>query len=319
MEPGARMRGGLESTPEDDPAFAALIALPYTLSAGRAAGVFLAELANQRIVGSECGGCGLLLVPAQDFCGTCGEEAGALVVMPSHGTLTAFTETAAGVLGLVRLAGAGTDIAHRILDAAYDELALGDTVVARWSEVATGTMLDIEGFVRGEASESVDHQPLALDSSTEPIAELAYRLELRYDHAYGPYYGRLFDELASSRRIQGVRCPSCQSVLVPPREYCDVCFVRTGEWVDVADSGVLQAFSVIYLEFVGQVREPPYIYAEIVLDGAATRLVHIIGGLSPEEAIDRLVPGQRVRAVWSDAEPTGTLEDILHFEVIADE
>jgi uncharacterized OB-fold protein len=311
------MRAGLGSTPEEHPAFAGSITLPYKLTTGRAAGAFLAELANQRIVGSRCLGCGRVMVPAQDFCGTCGEEAGDLVVVASYGTVTAFTETAAGVLAFIRLQGADTDLVHCLLGVRFADVSVGDVVAAKWAPEATGTILDIEGFGPGEAGDQGEGDGVvALESTTDPIAEQPYRLELRYDHAYGPFYGRLFDELASSRRIQGVRCPSCECVLVPPREFCEVCFVRTAEWVDVPDTGVLQAFSVIHLEFVGQVREPPYIYAEIVLDGSATRLIHVIGGIPADDAPRKLATGARVRAVWSDGEPKGTLEDILHFELI---
>jgi uncharacterized OB-fold protein len=56
-----------------------------------------------------------------------------------------------------------------------------------------------------------------------------------------------------------------------------------------------------------------------VLDGSATRLIHMIGGVDPAHAPERLSPGQRVRAVWrEDREPTGTLEDIECFEPIAE-
>lgn len=310
------MSTGLGSTPEQNPAFSGSITLPYKLTTGRAASVFLAELANHRIVGSQCAGCGRVLVPAQDFCGTCGDEAGSFVSVPPHGTITAFTETNAGVLALVRLEGADTDMVHRLVGAPSSQLKIGDRVVIRWSETPRGQMLDIEGFELGEGPEGEHGGIEAFEPAAEPIPEQPYRLELNYDHAYGPYYGRLFDEIATGRRIQGVRCPSCDCVLVPPREYCDVCFVRTAEWVDVADTGVLQAFSVIHLEFVGQLREPPYIYAEIVLDGAATRLIHVVGGIPADEAPRRLAPGMRVRAVWTDEPGRGSLEDILHFELI---
>jgi uncharacterized OB-fold protein len=126
----------------------------------------------------------------------------------------------------------------------------------------------------------------------------------------------MFDELATTRRILGVRCPSCKGVLVPPREYCEVCWARTDEWVDVAHTGVLQAFSIIHIEFIGQKSKPPYVYAEIILDGAATRLIHMIGGIAADEAKERLAPGMKVRAVWRDGEPTGTLEDIEYFEPV---
>jgi uncharacterized OB-fold protein len=79
---------------------------------------------------------------------------------------------------------------------------------------------------------------------------------------------------------------------------------------------VIKAFSIIHLEFVGQTREPPYVYAEIVLDGAATRLIHAVGGIEVEEAMEKLSPGTPVRAVWKDSDPVGTLEDILYFEPV---
>lgn len=303
---------GLSTAPTESPAFPGRIALPYTLTAGGAAATFIAELANQRIVGSRCA-CRRVLVPAQDFCGRCGEAPAELLDMPTAGTLSAFTETPEGVLALVRIDGADTDLTHRIVDAAYDDLEVGQRVEARWAPDATGSMTDLAGFAPGDGA-GASAQPFT--PAAEPIPVHDYEIDLRYRHAYGPYYGRLFDELSTSRRILGVRCPSCEHVLVPPRELCETCFVRTGEWVDVADTGVLQAFSVIHLEFVGQKRTPPYVYAEIILEGAATRLIHTIGGLTPDEANERLAPGTRVRAVWRDGEPTGTLEDIEHFEVI---
>lgn len=310
-----QMRGsGLDSAPTDDPTFPGRIELPYTLTTGGAAATFLAELANQRLVGSRCPRCSEVFVPAADFCAACGESLEELVEVPASGELTGFTETANGLLGLIRIDGSGSDFAHRVLDAELGELELGQRVSVRWAEEPQGSVLDIAGFVADPDAAVGEVKPLQADA--EPILERAYDLRLDYDHSYGPYYGMLFDGLATSRRIQGTRCPSCQQVLVPPREYCDVCFVRTAEWVDIADTGVIKAFSIIHLEFVGQTREPPYVYAEIVLDGASTRLIHAIGGIDVEKATETLSPGTPVRAVWKDGEPIGSLEDILYFEPI---
>jgi uncharacterized OB-fold protein len=303
--------------PEEPTAFPGSIALPYTLTAGHATGRFLAELGNHRILGSRCSDCGKVTAPAQDFCAACSAETHELVDMPETGELVGYTRTHAGIIGLVRLDGADAPFAHRVLDADLDALSIGLRMKARWTQAPEGSILDIEGFVADDAPPAGAAEPRPYTGDAEPLDERPYRLELNYRHAYGPYYGTLFDELATSRRIMGVKCPSCECVLVPPREFCDVCFVRTGEWVDVADTGVIKAFSVIHLEFVGQVREPPYIYAEIVLDGSATRLIHTIGGIDPEEARRSLEPGARVRAVWKEGvEPTGSLEDIDHFALI---
>jgi len=253
-------------------------------------------------------------VPAQDFCAACGETLSELVEVPHTGIVTGFTATAGGVVGMIRLDGTDTDFAHKLLDLELGELEIGTRVAARWAAEPEGTVLDIEGFEASEESGG-EVKPFA-GSDTEPVLEQKYGLRLDYDHAFGPYYGTLFDGIATSRRIQGVRCPRCESVLVPPREYCDTCFVRTAEWVDVEDTGTIKAFSIIHLEFVGQVREPPYVYSEIVLDGANTRLIHTIGGIDVEEAKERLRTGMKVRAVWKDSEPTGSLEDIDYFEPI---
>ncbi|HEY4409800.1 MAG TPA: Zn-ribbon domain-containing OB-fold protein, partial [Acidimicrobiia bacterium] len=203
-------------------------------------------------------------------------------------------------------------------DCSAADLSIGQRVAARWADEATGNVLDLAGFVVAEGGSGSETAVVPLETDTEPLAERPYQLELHYDHAYGPYYGRMFDELAFDRRILGTSCPQCKSVLVPPRELCDVCYVRTERWVDVSDTGVLKAFSIIHLKFVGQTREPPYVYAEITLDGAATRLVHTIGGIDVDKAADTLRPGMKVRAVWKDDKPTGTLEDILHFEPLYD-
>jgi uncharacterized OB-fold protein len=309
-----QMRGeGLATKPTDAASFDARIELPYTLTTGRAAATFLAELANHRVVGSRCSKCDRVLVPAQDFCAACAEALEDFVVVASSGELTGFTETAEGLIGTIRLDGAANDFAHRLLDVELGGLEIGQRVKARWAEEPEGGILDIAGFeLGGEPGGEV----VALEPSAEPVLEHKYGLRLDYEHAYGPYYGMLFDGLATSRRIQGVRCPRCERVLVPPREYCDVCYVRTGEWVDVADTGVIKAFSIIHLEFVGQVREPPYVYAEIVLDGSATRLIHTVGGIDAEEAKERLQIGTPVKAVWKDEDPVGSLEDILYFEPI---
>ncbi len=311
-----QMRGeGLGTTAVEDPTFEGRIELPYKLTTGRAAATFLAELANRKIAGSRCPKCGDVAVPAQDFCAACGETQEDFVAAPGTGTLRGFTETATGLLGLIRLDGTGVDFVHKLLDTELGELEVGQRVAVRWADEAEGSILDIAGFALDP--EAPEGEVTELQPSAEPILEQRYSLRLDYRHSYGPYYGTLFDGLATSRRLQGVRCPSCKSVLVPPREYCDVCFVRTAEWVDVADTGTIKAFSVIHLEFVGQVREPPYVYAEIVLDGANTRLIHTIGGIEASEAPERLQIGMPVRAVWKEgSDPGGTLADISHFEPI---
>jgi uncharacterized OB-fold protein len=128
----------------------------------------------------------------------------------------------------------------------------------------------------------------------------------------------MFDEIKTNKRIMGIRTSDASGALLPPREIDDITHRKTGTWVEVGQTGTVKAMSVIHLEFVGQTQKPPYIYAEIILDGALTRLIHIVLIDDMDRAKDVVTPGTRVRAVWRDAEPTGSMSDISHFEVIED-
>ena len=298
----------------DRPPLKSTLSMPYTLTPGRATGSFLAEIKAKRILGSRFRTSGKICVPAQDFCPDTGDSTFDFVLAPETGTLAGFTETDAGVIGLIRMDGSDFDLTHQLVDCTFDALSVGMRVAAVWAEGGDG-ILAIAGFKPA---------PGAAVGTIEPVAEVApaiemvpYKLDLHYEHAFGPYYGRLFDEIETNGRIVGVRTPEGEGVLIPPREFCDTDYRRTGTWAALPDTGTVRAMSVIHLEFKGQKHPPPYIYAEIMLDGAATRLIHNVAGIDMSRAKDLVKPGTRVRAVWRDTR-TGSLDDISHFEPIPD-
>ena len=141
-------------------------------------------------------------------------------------------------------------------------------------------------------------------------------MKLHYEHAYGPYYGRMFDEIRELGRIVGVRTSNGDDAFHPPRERDDLTHKRTGTWKACEDTGTIRGCSIINLEFIGQTRPPPYVYAEIVLDGASTRLIHMIDIERVEWAKVNIKPGSRVRAIWTTSERSGSLRDIERFELI---
>ena len=290
------------------------LAMPYTLTPGRAAGVFLAEMANQRIVGSRFA-TGVVIAPAQDFSPVDGESDPELVEVPSSGTLSGFTRVDGVIIGTIRLDGCDNDFVHRIIDASIDALSVGMRLVAKFSAEPETSILAIEGFVPG--ADAAHGEVKALGDHADPVDVVPYKLRLQYEHSYGPYYGRMFDEIKSNRVIMGVRSSDGDSALLPPREIDDVSHKRTGTWKACKDTGTIRGCSIINLEFLGQTRPPPYVYAEIILDGASTRLIHMIDIDDIEEAKQRIKPGTRVRAVWGKKR-TGSLSDIERFEVIAE-
>lgn len=303
-----------DTHPIDLKPFPSDLSMPYTLTPGRAAGTFLAEIGNRRIVGSKFRNAGTVAVPAQDFCPKSGDSEYDLVEAPATGTLTAFTETDNGIVGLIRVDGSDFDFPHRIIGAKYEELEIGARVEAVFADGAESSILAIEGFRPAPDAPMGKVKPL--EDAAKQAEVVPYQLDLHYEHAFGPYYGRLFDEIKTSRRIMGVRTSNGEGALLPPRELDDITHKKTGTWVEVKQTGTVRAMSVIHLQFIGQKQPPPYIYAEIILDGALTRLIHNVAGIDMSRAKELVKPGTRVRAVWREGESTGSLADISHFEVI---
>jgi uncharacterized OB-fold protein len=305
-----------DTYPIDLPPLKSDLKMPYTLTPGKAAGTFLAEIGNKRIVGSRFKKSGTVVVPAQDFVPTTGEAGFEFVQAPETGVLNGFTETELGLMGLIRIDGSDIDFPHRIVEAKYADLEIGLRVQAVWAEGVDKSIMAIAGFKPAPNAPVGKISPFP--NPAPAVEVIPYEMTLHYEHAFGPYYGRLFDEIKTSRRIMGVRSTTGEGAMIPPREIDDISHKPTGTWVEVSQTGTVRAMSVIHLEFIGQKQPPPYIYAEILLDGASTRLIHNVAGIDMSKAKELVKPGTRVRAVWRETR-TGSLDDISHFEVIDDQ
>jgi uncharacterized OB-fold protein len=123
---------------------------------------------------------------------------------------------------------------------------------------------------------------------------------LHYDYVAGPVTTRFLRGLEQGR-IEGTRSPAADLVYVPPRAYCERTFEPLDEWVEVGPEGVIEGATIVASKFEGY-RDPPFALAFVRLDGADTSLVNFvemdIGDV--EEAMARLAPGTRVRAVFKD-------------------
>lgn len=141
---------------------------------------------------------------------------------------------------------------------------------------------------------------------------LAYRWDT------GVAIGRFLEGLREGK-ILGVRCHRCARTVTPPRAFCEVCFVPIDEWVELADTGTINTFSICYTTWDMRPLQVPQVPAVIEIDGTSPRVgfLHLLGRLRARsvEGIRREVRiGQRVRAVWkTPATRTGAITDILHF------
>jgi uncharacterized OB-fold protein len=137
-------------------------------------------------------------------------------------------------------------------------------------------------------------------------------MEFPYKHSTGETIGRFLAGLRDQRRIWGQRVPG-QGVVVPPLGYSETTGADGGEWVAVANTGVVTAVAVVHQAVEGlHPAAAPFAFVLVKLDGADTALPHIV-----TEGLERLHVGARVEVVWKpDGERVGSIRDIAGFRPI---
>lgn len=140
--------------------------------------------------------------------------------------------------------------------------------------------------------------------------KVAHTLDAEWKFAAGDVFG-VFHALLREGRMAALRCSGCGAVYLPPRPACGDCFAPLADWVQVAETGTVEAFTVAQHAIVDPVtggkRRTPAGLALVKLDGASTPMQ----GWVVEDDLSRLAIGRRVRMVWKD--PRRTMADLLGF------
>jgi uncharacterized OB-fold protein len=131
------------------------------------------------------------------------------------------------------------------------------------------------------------------------------RIRLPYRYTAGVAQRAALEGLAAGV-LRGSRCEQCEVVLAPARPFCPRCSQATGSVVELADSGVLEAWTT------RSSNGSTTTFGMIRPDGADTAMLHVLD--VPQE---RLAQGLRVRARWN-ADRHGEITDIIAFAVAED-
>lgn len=126
------------------------------------------------------------------------------------------------------------------------------------------------------------------------------RWEIKFNHAAGETGSTFFKAIMERKEILAKKCPKCERVPLPPRPFCERCFVETTEWVKIGKEGRIQAFTIVYEKFEG-LPNPPYAIAYVLLDGASTAMANFVKGLDLSginETLKRIKIGARVRVAF---------------------
>jgi uncharacterized OB-fold protein len=135
---------------------------------------------------------------------------------------------------------------------------------------------------------------------TGEIKTTQEKWDITYNHSLGETASYFFEQLRDNKKIYGKKCNSCERVLLPPRSYCDRCFVDTEDWVEVGLEGRVETFTVVFQKFDG-LPDPPYCIAYVLLDGADTAILNYVKGIdfTPDNVPTSIKMGDHVKVVFN--------------------
>jgi uncharacterized OB-fold protein len=119
---------------------------------------------------------------------------------------------------------------------------------------------------------------------------------------------RFFKALRDQQQILTSRCPQCAKRWLPPKMYCETCFVEMTDWSPVEGPGVVTAFTVLHRTLDEEPLKQPVIAVMVGWDDVEGGLLHRLEGVEPSGVkVD-----MKVAPEWSDGR-TGSLDDIRSF------
>lgn len=157
------------------------------------------------------------------------------------------------------------------------------------------------------------------DSKSETNDDLITAIEspvyLTYNFTAGRATTRFLEQIKKGKLVGQRRpdCPDCDNVYMPPRGACAACGMPTEEEVELSDKATVQSFTIVWIPIPNNPIQPPYVVANLVLDGANISFIHLMS----ECDNDAVRIGQRVQAVWKPEEEWGYgMENIRYFKPI---
>lgn len=141
--------------------------------------------------------------------------------------------------------------------------------------------------------------------------------KLHWHYAAGEVGTKYLVGLRDRGEIMATKCPQCGLVYLPPRSYCQDCFVSLrNRWVKLPAEGTLRAFTIVTEPFEG-LPTPPYVIGYFKI-GHATNIPHFLLGVDlsdVERARERLQTGMPVKLVFKPRpERVGAITD-FHIEL----
>ena len=137
-------------------------------------------------------------------------------------------------------------------------------------------------------------------------------MEADYIYTAGLAGEKFLFALKNEGKLHATKCEKCDITYMPPRIYCDQCFAKLENWLEVPAAGTVESFTTTYEDMNGEPLDEPITLAVIKIDNTNGGLIHTLNVGS-----EGLKIGMRVEAVLKDqSERIGALTDIDYFKPV---
>ena len=153
-----------------------------------------------------------------------------------------------------------------------------------------------------------------MSKEVKPITITA-EIQVPYKFSVGLAGSKFLAELRDNGKFMATKCNKCGYTMMPPRLFCEECFIDDVEWVEASSKGVIQTFAVSYMSTDGKRLKDPWMLAIVKLDKSDGGLMVRLDEVKPND----VKIGMKVEAVLKPKnQRVGSILDIQYFRPIKD-
>jgi len=108
-------------------------------------------------------------------------------------------------------------------------------------------------------------------------------IPIHYLYTYGVAGEKFFKEIKDNARLMGTKCPECDIIYLPARMYCERCFAKLEEWLEVSTKGYIYSYTVSYACPDGSLHKEPHVIAFVKIEGIEGGIVNILKDVNPKD------------------------------------
>ena len=134
---------------------------------------------------------------------------------------------------------------------------------------------------------------------TDPVTTIESLVSLDYERPL-TLASRQYLAAIREGRILGHRCPSCGRIFTPPKGYCPICTVQTGEAdeIELSPTGTLVGFSILNPDSLHK-GDDSVVRGTVQLDGSDVTLTGELTDVTPDDALAEA--GPKIEELRADA------------------